>query len=161
MEHVRQLQLALTILLTALVLLIVAGGALFYASRPSKATATAVVTDPKTAEEATDPQPKGAAQPVALDAAAEQGKKIFSDNCQVCHSVGAEKVIGPGLKDVTKRRPEAWLISWIKNSQKVIESGDKYAVDLYNAYNKTPMPPYAFSDDEIKSVLKYIEAAGQ
>ncbi len=71
MEHVRQLQLALTILLTALVLLIVAGGALFYVSQPGKATA--VVTDTKTAQEATDPQPAGA-QPVALDAAAEQGK---------------------------------------------------------------------------------------
>ena len=160
MQHVRQLQLALTVLLTALVLLLVCGAALFYAYKPGDSTA--VVTDPKTAQEATDPQPEGAvAQPVALDAAAEQGKKIFSDNCQVCHSVGADKLIGPGLKDVTKRRPEAWLIPWIRNSQKVIESGDKYAVDLYNAYNKTQMPPYAFSDDEIKSVLKYIEAAQQ
>jgi mono/diheme cytochrome c family protein len=158
MEHVRQLQLALTILLTALVLLIVAGGALFYVSQPGKATA--VVTTPQKAEEAKDPQPEGA-QTVALDAAAEQGKKIFSDNCQVCHSLGADKLIGPGLKDVTKRRPEAWLVSWIRNSQKVIESGDKYAVELFNAYNKTPMPPYAFSDDEIKSVLKYIETSGK
>jgi mono/diheme cytochrome c family protein len=159
MQHIRQLQLALTILLTALVLLIVAGGALFYASKPGDQTV--VVTDPKKAEEAKDPDPKGEVQTVALTAAAEQGKKIFADNCQVCHSVGAEKLIGPGLKDVTKRRPEAWLISWIRNSQKVIESGDKYAVDLYNAYNKTQMPPYAFSDDEIKSVLAYIEAAQQ
>jgi mono/diheme cytochrome c family protein len=159
MQHIRQLQLALTILLTALVLLIVAGGALFYASKPGDQTA--VVTDPQKAKEALDPEPQGAVQTVAVSAAAEQGKKIFTDNCQVCHSVGAEKLIGPGLKDVTKRRPEAWLISWIRNSQKVIESGDKYAVDLYNAYNKTQMPPYAFSDDEIKSVLAYIDAAGK
>jgi mono/diheme cytochrome c family protein len=159
MQHIRQLQLALTILLTALVLLIVAGGALFYAYQPGDQTA--VVTTPQKAEEALDAQPQGAAQPVALTAAAEQGKKIYTDNCQVCHSLGADKLIGPGLKDVTKRRPEAWLISWIRNSQKVIESGDKYAVDLYNAYNKTQMPPYAFSDDEIKSVLAYIEAAGK
>jgi mono/diheme cytochrome c family protein len=158
MQHVRQLQLALTVLLTALVLLLVCGAALFYAYKPGDSTA--VVTTPEKAQEALDPQPEGENVAV-LTAATEEGKKIFTDNCQVCHSVGAEKVIGPGLKDVTKRRPEAWLISWIKNSQKVIESGDKYAVDLYNAYNKTPMPPYAFSDDEIKSVLKYIEAAGQ
>ncbi|MBD0258456.1 MAG: cytochrome c, partial [Cytophagales bacterium] len=119
------------------------------------------VTTPQKAQEATDPEPQGAVQPVALTAAAEQGKKIFTDNCQVCHSVGADKLIGPGLKDVTKRRPEAWLIPWIRNSQKVIDSGDKYAVDLYNAYGKIQMPPYAFSDDEIKSVLAYIEAAGK
>ncbi len=156
MQHIRQLQLALTILLTALVLLIVAGGALFYtSSRPAE-----VVDNPKKREKETDPQPEPV-PPATITAAAEQGKKIFTDNCQVCHSVGADKLIGPGLKDVTKRRPEAWLISWIRNSQKVIESGDKYAVDLYNAYNKTQMPPYAFSDDEIKSVLAYIEAAGK
>lgn len=159
MQHIRQLQLALTILLTALVLLIVAGGALFYTSSRS----TVVVTDPEKAKKAKDPTPQGegAVQTVAISGAAEQGKKIFNDNCQVCHSVGADKLVGPGLKDVTKRRPEAWLIPWIRNSQKVIESGDKYAVDLYNAYNKTQMPPYAFSDDEIKSVLAYIEAAGK
>ncbi len=156
MQHIRQLQLALTILLTALVLLIVAGGALLYtASRPPE-----VADTPKKPGKETDPQPESA-PPATLTAAAEQGKKIFTDNCQVCHSVGAERLVGPGLKDVTKRRPEAWLIPWIRNSQKVIESGDKYAVDLYNAYNKTQMPPYAFSDDEIKSVLAYIEAAGK
>ncbi len=158
MQHIRQLQLALTVLLTALVLLIGAGGALFYTSNNKS---TAVVTTPKKADEAKDPDPQGAAPVATLTAAAEQGKKIFTDNCQVCHSLGAEKLIGPGLKDVTKRRPEAWLIPWIRNSQKVIDSGDKYAVELYNAYNKTQMPAYAFSDDEIKSVLAYIEAAGK
>ncbi len=157
MQHIRQLQLALTILLTALVLLIGAGGALFYIS--SRPTPT-VADNPKKPGKETDPQPEPA-PPAALTAAAEQGKKIFTDNCQVCHSVGADRMVGPGLKDVTKRRPEAWLIPWIRNSQKVIESGDKYAVDLYNAYGKVQMPPYAFSDDEIKSVLAYIEAAGK
>ncbi len=159
MEHVRQLQIALTVLLSALVLLIVCGAALFYAYKPGDQTA--VVTDPKLAQRAENPQNVAGAQPVALDAAAEQGKKIFTENCVVCHSLGSEKLVGPGLKGVTQRRPEAWLISWIRNSQKVIESGDKYAVDLYNAYNKTPMPSYAFEDQEIKSILKYIEASGQ
>ncbi len=157
MQHIRQLQLALTILLSALVLLIAAGGALFYTSSKS----TAVVTTPKLAKNGTEPQPETAPPVATLTAAAEQGKTIFNANCVVCHALSDEKVIGPGLKDVTKRRPEAWLIPWIRNSQKVIESGDKYAVDLYNAYNKIQMPPYAFSDDEIKSVLAYIEAAGK
>lgn len=159
MQHIRQLQLALTILLTALVLLIVAGGALFYAYKPGDQTA--VVTDKPTAQRADNPETAAPVQTAALSAEAEQGKTIYNNNCLVCHNLSAEKLIGPGLKDVTKRRPEAWLIAWIRNSQKVIESGDKYAVDLYNAYNKTQMPPYAFSDEEIKSVLAYIEAAAK
>lgn len=161
MEHVRQLQLALTVLLTALVLLIVCGAALFYVSKPGKQTA--VVTNKATAQraEGTGAPAQPIAQAAAPDAATEQGKKIFNENCVVCHSLGSDKLIGPGLKGVTQRRPEAWLISWIRNSQKVIESGDKYAVDLFNAYNKTQMPSYAFEDEEIKSILKYIEASGQ
>jgi hypothetical protein len=40
----------------------------------------------------------------------------------------------------------------------MIESGDKYGVELFNKYNKVPMPAYEnFSDDEIKSILAYIE----
>lgn len=159
MEHVRKLQLALSILLGALVLLIVCGVVLFYVSESGEQTA--VVTDKGTAERADNPQNVAGAQPVALDAVAEQGKKLFTDNCVVCHSLGADRLVGPGLKGVNERRPEAWLVSWIRNSQKVVESGDKYAVDLFNAYNKTPMPPYDFSDEEIKSILKYIAVSGQ
>ncbi|MBD0261121.1 MAG: hypothetical protein ICV83_35830, partial [Cytophagales bacterium] len=54
MQHIRQLQLALTILLTALVLLIVAGGALFYiSSKPPE-----VVDNSQKPQGATDPQPQ-------------------------------------------------------------------------------------------------------
>jgi hypothetical protein len=67
-------------------------------------------------------------------------------------------LIGPGLAGINQKHKQEWLVSWIKNSQKVIESGDKYAVELFNKYNKVPMPAYEnFSDDEIKSILAYIE----
>jgi hypothetical protein len=46
---------------------------------------------------------------------------------------------------------------WIKNSQAVIQSGDEYAVNLYNEYNQTVMPSYPFTDDEVMSVLAYIK----
>jgi hypothetical protein len=32
-------------------------------------------------------------------------------------------------------------------------------VEIFNKFNKIPMPSYDFSDDQIKSVLRYIEAA--
>lgn len=49
------------------------------------------------------------------------------------------------------------MLKWIRNSAAVIASGDQYAVDLYNQYNKTAMPAYDWSDEEIKSVLAYIK----
>ncbi len=102
--------------------------------------------------------PAGGSQPRALDPAKiEEGKTLFVNNCTACHAVTDEVVVGPGLKGINQRRPIAWLTSWIKNSQKVIQTGDKYAVDLFNKFNKTVMPSYDFSDEQIVSILQYID----
>lgn len=84
------------------------------------------------------------------------GESLFKANCAQCHEIH-EVVIGPALKDVHDRRPKEWLLKWIKNSQKVIQSGDEYAVALYNEYQKNVMPSYPFSDDQITSILSYIK----
>ncbi len=106
--------------------------------------------------------PAGGSQPKTQDAAkVEEGKTLFNNNCAQCHAVTNEVLVGPGLKGVTQRRPEQWLISWIHNPQKVIESGDKYAVDLYNKFNKLPMQAFPdLTDDQIRSLLAYIDVAG-
>ena len=84
------------------------------------------------------------------------GEKLYKNNCTQCHAIN-EVVIGPALKDVHERRPKEWLIEWIRNSQKVIASGDEYAVALYEEYNRTVMTAYPFSDEEITSILAYIK----
>lgn len=85
------------------------------------------------------------------------GETLFKDNCQVCHKVH-EQIIGPALADVHNRRPIEWIKSFVTNSQKVIQTGDEYAVDLYNQFNKTLMTPFDFSDDELNSIIEYIES---
>ncbi|MFN9519743.1 MAG: c-type cytochrome [Bacteroidota bacterium] len=65
----------------------------------------------------------------------EEGEKLFTANCVSCHAIN-DKVVGPALKDVHKRRDEKWLLSWIKNSQKMIKSGDATALALYKEYNE-------------------------
>lgn len=84
------------------------------------------------------------------------GENLFKANCKVCHSIN-DRVVGPALRDITKRRPVEWIQKFVKNSQKVIKSGDEYAVNLYNEYNKTEMTAFDFSDDEILSVVAYIK----
>jgi mono/diheme cytochrome c family protein len=94
----------------------------------------------------------------AQDAAA--GESLFKNNCASCHSVGAEKLIGPGLAGIEARRNEAWLIKWIKNPQGMIDSGDEYAVKLYEQYKPTIMQGFpSLSDDQIKSILAYVKEA--
>jgi mono/diheme cytochrome c family protein len=85
------------------------------------------------------------------------GQALFEANCQSCHAASAETVIGPGLKGILERRTIEWLIPWVKNSQKVIKSGDPYAVALFEKYNKAVMNSFeALKDDEIKSIFAYV-----
>ncbi|MFM2135507.1 MAG: hypothetical protein RL021_907 [Bacteroidota bacterium] len=97
----------------------------------------------------------------AQDAAAVQdGEALFKAQCASCHAV-KEKLIGPALKGIETRRPEEWLLKWIKNSSAVIKSGDEYANKIYNEYNKTQMPSFALKDDEIKSILAYVKTEAE
>lgn len=91
---------------------------------------------------------------------AQDGEKIFKQNCAVCHSMGTNKVTGPGLKGVFTRVPapaEEWLLKWIKNNDALIKSGDAYAVKI-SAFDASAMTTFTnLSDDEIKSVITYIK----
>ncbi|WP_236943147.1 cytochrome c3 family protein [Hymenobacter sp. PAMC 26628] len=102
--------------------------------------------------------PATAAAPAAggADAAAVQaGDALFKANCTQCHAVN-EQVVGPALGGISKRRPITWIIPWIKNSAKVVASGDEYAVALYNKFQKQQMPSFGLSDKEITSIVAYI-----
>ncbi|RNI30997.1 c-type cytochrome [Rufibacter latericius] len=91
----------------------------------------------------------------------DNGMTLFKNNCVQCHSVGTDVVVGPGLQGVHKRRSEAWLLKWIKNSSALIQSGDKDAVAVFNQYSKQQMPSFAFSDEEISSIIAYIASESE
>ena len=88
-------------------------------------------------------------------AAIAAGDALFKGNCAQCHAVN-EQVVGPALGGISKRRPITWIIPWIKNSTKLVASGDDYAVALYNKFNKQQMPSFALSDKEITSIVAYV-----
>ncbi len=85
-----------------------------------------------------------------------EGEKLFNQVCVACHTIGKGKLIGPDLADVHKRRPEDWLLRFIKSSQSVIQSGDPYAASLFEKYNRMVMPDNPFSDDQIRAIISYI-----
>jgi cytochrome c2 len=107
--------------------------------------------------------PAAAAPAMAGGGDIEKGKTLFTNNCQQCHNVSEEALVGPGLKNVRQRTPgEQWLYKWIKNSSAVIATGDAYAVQVYNKYNKTQMSSFtSLSDGDIKGILDYIDSANQ
>jgi mono/diheme cytochrome c family protein len=105
--------------------------------------------------------PAAAAGATTGDAAAiAAGDALFKGNCAQCHAIN-DVVVGPALKDVHKRRPISWLIPWIKNSSKMVASGDEYAVKIFNQYQKQQMPSFALTDAEITSIVSYIAAESE
>ena len=92
--------------------------------------------------------------------AQESGKQIFQKSCAACHSIGAGRLVGPDLKGVNDKRPEDWLLKFIKSSEKLVKSGDKTAMALLEEFNKMPMPDQALSDDQIRKVLAHIKETG-
>lgn len=94
---------------------------------------------------------------------AQDGAKIFKQNCAVCHALTDQKLTGPGLAGLAGRvpKPESeWLTSWIKNNNKVIASGDAYAKTLVaNNGGVDAMSEFEFlSDADLKAVVDFVIA---
>ncbi|MGL6068974.1 MAG: c-type cytochrome, partial [Sediminibacterium sp.] len=90
---------------------------------------------------------------------AQDGKALFSANCASCHQVH-KKLTGPALAGVEDRWPDKKkLHAWIHNSAAFLKTGDAYANNLYNEYNKTAMNAFPnFTDKEIDAILAYIKS---
>lgn len=93
-----------------------------------------------------------------MDSTQIAGKLIFEQNCSACHSQSDEVVIGPGLKGITERRSKQWIVEWVQNPQKILHKGDKYALNLYEKFNKTEMPAFGkLSKEDIAAIVSYVE----
>ncbi|MBC7920219.1 MAG: cytochrome c [Ferruginibacter sp.] len=154
MNLVQQLVKAVGLLVAATLLLVItlAVALVHYAPElGSTDQATTKILPPTYSVAPEETIPKEISEPLAL-----RGKVLFENYCTQCHTVTHEVVIGPGLLGILERRPEAWLVSWIRNSTKVVQSGDPYAVKLFNKYSQAPMPSFPLTDAEIKAILRYL-----
>lgn len=92
---------------------------------------------------------------------AKEGKTLFQQKCTSCHAID-KVVVGPALKDVSKRHEEEWLIKWIRNSQAMVAAGDEQAVALFEGHNNLVMTAFPdLSDDQIKNILTFIDESSQ
>lgn len=89
------------------------------------------------------------------------GEKLFKANCTACHALD-KQVVGPALKGVVERvKTEAgldkdWLHKWIRNNKELRASGDKYANEIFEKFNKTEMQVFPnLTDKDIDDILAY------
>lgn len=85
------------------------------------------------------------------------GEAIVTDatKCAMCHKLTEEKLIGPGLKGVTKKRTEEWLTNMIKDPIGWVEK-DAEAKKLFEEYNKVPMTHIELTDQDIANVIAFL-----
>lgn len=90
----------------------------------------------------------------------DQGEDLFRRRCQACHTVGAGDTVGPDLLGVLGRRDRAWLERWLREPDRMLAEKDPIATALLAEFNNVAMPNLQLSDDEIKSLLRYLGEQG-
>ncbi len=92
---------------------------------------------------------------------AKNGEKLFKANCTACHALD-KQLVGPALGGVVDRLKKEqnldtdWLHKWIKDNEALRKSGDKYANQVFEKFNKTAMTPFpSLSDQDITDILEY------
>lgn len=90
---------------------------------------------------------------------AQDGKALFQSNCAACHNP-LKDATGPALKGVDTRVPsKEWIYKWVHNSQALIASGDKDAVEIFNKWNKIPMTAFPnLKTEEIDAIIAYVNS---
>ncbi|MGQ0739082.1 MAG: c-type cytochrome [Bacteroidota bacterium] len=82
------------------------------------------------------------------------GKGTYELKCQSCHKLTGEKLVGPGWKDVTKKRQPLWIMNMITNVDMMLET-DPEAQKLLELC-MVRMPNQNISKDQARQVLEYM-----
>jgi mono/diheme cytochrome c family protein len=150
---------------TFLLTLLVAGMSLLYACGPSNgdsATESTSATTPAVTADI-DPAAKSDSKGVgrftevklvAIDPTmAAKGMAVFNAKCGACHKMTDQKIVGPGLLGVTKRRTPEWIMNQITNPVEM-EAKDPVGKALLEKH-LTQMTFQNVTDDETRQILEY------
>lgn len=83
---------------------------------------------------------------------ADKGKEIFDAKCIACHKFDS-KLVGPPLKDITKRRKPEWIMNMILNPEQMTKENPS-AKKLIGQY-LTQMTFQNVTQDDARAILEY------
>ena len=90
-----------------------------------------------------------------LDAAlAEKGKALFEAKCTACHRLTEQKIVGPGLAGVTKKRTPEWLMNMMINPEEMTKK-DPIARELLEEH-LTQMTNQNVNEEDARAMLEYL-----
>lgn len=83
-----------------------------------------------------------------------RGQAIYEMKCQACHKLDNQRLVGPGWKDVTKRRKPEWIMNMVTNVDVMLEQ-DPEAQKLLELC-LTRMPNQNVSVGDARDVLEFM-----
>ncbi|MEO8446299.1 MAG: cytochrome c [bacterium] len=83
-----------------------------------------------------------------------KGKAIFDIKCVACHQID-NKLVGPPLKDVTKRRQPEWIMNQILNPEQMIKENMIAKTMAMSGQYPTPMTFQNVTQDDARAILEY------
>ncbi|GAA4304110.1 cytochrome c [Compostibacter hankyongensis] len=90
-----------------------------------------------------------------LDAAlAKKGKDLFQTKCAICHKPTDERLIGPGLKNITNIRTPQWILNMMSDPTKMTQE-DPIAKALLDEF-KTQMTFQGVNEEECRAILEFL-----
>ena len=91
-----------------------------------------------------------------VDAAlAAKGKTLFQTSCTACHTATDQRLIGPGLKGITKIRTPEWIMNMITDPTKMTHN-DAIAKALLEEFNNVQMANQNVGDDGARAILEFL-----
>lgn len=84
------------------------------------------------------------------------GKSIYDVKCMSCHRLTEERLVGPGWKDVTKRREPVWIMNMILNVDMMLETDPEAQKQLEQCLVR--MPNQNLSFEEARHVLEFMRS---
>jgi len=95
----------------------------------------------------------------ARAASADEGEQLFQQSCASCHTIGGGDTVGPDLAGVLDRSDREFVKQFILAPDAMIAAGDPTATALLEKYG-VPMPNLGLTEDQVASLIAYLEAAG-
>lgn len=82
------------------------------------------------------------------------GKSTYELKCQSCHKLNSDRLVGPGWKDVTKRRQPEWIMNMITNVDVMLATDPEAQKLLEQCLVR--MPNQNLTKDQAREVLEFM-----
>lgn len=89
-----------------------------------------------------------------------RGMVLYGDHCEKCHSTKFDRIENQGLLHVEDRIPPGdWIYKWIRTPQTLIQSGDPYAIQIFEDANGALTDSFpGLTNEDIDAIMLFIHA---